>query len=453
MVATMLNSFAVVAPKPGAICSKLGTTSVSAGKRFTCIKSGKKLVWNSGVPVTPSIKPSSSASPTPNSTATPQKSMAPQPSPSQSDTVQSSPSPTPSSTPAPTSTATWRDETAPGYEKELSPVTEAAFKDFIQTYMSRLTDEKPNINYIVEPNMDPVKVKEIKDTVDASAIFFANERPIAVKTNIWISMSRQFQWLYDNLKSSLSYESLDGGWLEAKLERSKKEPNFMGGGAPGDGRDGVAVLFFNRGDNSSWGNSFWSQVPGHEYAHVVQRYELNGTMAPMLCWVREGNANFYGWLIAGRNSQGAFRNFWLQALSQMEQLGGVPNPTAKSAGYWSNLFIENELKSPAECDPWLNYILGAMAFQYLAGTYGNQKIQDFYLGLRDGWRGTCSEPLNSRGLPCESWKKVFLKSFGITGEDAYPKFGKYIVDELKWAQGKTVLWDSDALKIAPIPIR
>ena len=427
----------------------MGATSVLAGKRFTCIKSGKKLVWNAGVAVSPVAKPSLTPSPTPTLTPI----QTPQPAQSSIDSLQPSPNTSPTIKPIPSSTSTWRDETASGYEKELSPVTEAAFKDFIQTYMSRLTDEKPNINYIVEPNMDPLKVKEIKDTVDASAIFFANERPITVKTNIWISMSRQFQWLYENMKSNLTYESLDGGWLEAKLERSKKEPNFMGGGAPGDGRDGVAVLFFNRGDNSSWGNSFWSQVPGHEYAHVVQRYELNGTMAPMLCWIREGNANFYGWLLAGRNSQGAFRNFWLQALSQMEQLGGISNPTSKSADYWINLFIENELKSPAECDPWINYILGAMAFQYLAGTYGNQKIQDFYLGLRDGWRGTCSEPLNSRGLPCESWKKVFLKSFGITAEEAYPKFGKYIVDELKWAQGKTILWDSDALKIAPIPTR
>ena len=37
--------------KAGAKCSKAGATSTSAGKKYTCIKSGKNLVWNKGVAV------------------------------------------------------------------------------------------------------------------------------------------------------------------------------------------------------------------------------------------------------------------------------------------------------------------------------------------------------------------------------------------------------------------
>lgn len=45
------------AVKAGASCSKAGITSVASGKKFTCIKSGKKLVWNKGVSVSkPSTK-------------------------------------------------------------------------------------------------------------------------------------------------------------------------------------------------------------------------------------------------------------------------------------------------------------------------------------------------------------------------------------------------------------
>lgn len=42
-------------PKAGAACAKAGSTAISAGKKFTCIKSGKKLVWNGGtaLPVAP----------------------------------------------------------------------------------------------------------------------------------------------------------------------------------------------------------------------------------------------------------------------------------------------------------------------------------------------------------------------------------------------------------------
>lgn len=37
--------------KAGTKCSKAGMTATSAGKKFTCIKSGTKLVWNKGVTI------------------------------------------------------------------------------------------------------------------------------------------------------------------------------------------------------------------------------------------------------------------------------------------------------------------------------------------------------------------------------------------------------------------
>ena len=59
-------------PKAGAGCTKAGSTAVSAGKKFTCIKSGKKLIWNNGVAITrPSPTPTPSATPTPTPSATP----------------------------------------------------------------------------------------------------------------------------------------------------------------------------------------------------------------------------------------------------------------------------------------------------------------------------------------------------------------------------------------------
>ena len=62
------------AAKAGARCSKAGQISISSGKKFTCIKSGKKLVWNSGVAVIskPAIStPTPSASPSVTPTASP----------------------------------------------------------------------------------------------------------------------------------------------------------------------------------------------------------------------------------------------------------------------------------------------------------------------------------------------------------------------------------------------
>jgi M6 family metalloprotease-like protein len=105
--------FALVAPmsataaiKAGTSCKKVGQTSTYAGKKYTCVKSGKKLVWNKGVTI---AKPTPAATPTP--TPTPVATPTPTPTP----TVEPSPIATPTPTPSPTSTPTptQRPTTAP----------------------------------------------------------------------------------------------------------------------------------------------------------------------------------------------------------------------------------------------------------------------------------------------------------------------------------------------------
>ena len=68
------------AVKAGAKCAKAGITSLQAGKKFTCIKSGKNLIWNKGtllstptpkVSPTPSVTPTQSPTPIPTPTSTP----------------------------------------------------------------------------------------------------------------------------------------------------------------------------------------------------------------------------------------------------------------------------------------------------------------------------------------------------------------------------------------------
>ena len=56
------NSYAAI--KAGATCTKLGSTSIISGKKFTCIKSGKKLVWDKGA-ATQTAKPVPTPSPSP----------------------------------------------------------------------------------------------------------------------------------------------------------------------------------------------------------------------------------------------------------------------------------------------------------------------------------------------------------------------------------------------------
>ena len=69
-----------VAPVTGKACSKLGQTQLYKFKNYTCIKSGKKLVWSKPVAVAV-IAPKPSATPTPTPTATPTPTPTPTPPP------------------------------------------------------------------------------------------------------------------------------------------------------------------------------------------------------------------------------------------------------------------------------------------------------------------------------------------------------------------------------------
>ena len=97
-VAIFAPVFAAIAanpPKSGSACKKAGISQVYKGKKYTCIKSGRKLVWNKGVVVAKKqLSPSPSASPTqsPVTTPTPTSTAIPTPSPTPSPTA--SPSPT-----------------------------------------------------------------------------------------------------------------------------------------------------------------------------------------------------------------------------------------------------------------------------------------------------------------------------------------------------------------------
>jgi hypothetical protein len=89
LLAPLTPSISAAPPKAGAICIKAGITKNYMGKKFTCIKSGKRLIWNKGVPIrksapSPSLTPP--ASPSSRTTNSPSASSRPSASPSSEQT-------------------------------------------------------------------------------------------------------------------------------------------------------------------------------------------------------------------------------------------------------------------------------------------------------------------------------------------------------------------------------
>ena len=58
-----ISAMAATPPKPGAICTKVGLTQNYNGMKYTCTKSGKKLVWDNGSKI---FVPKTNVAPTPS---------------------------------------------------------------------------------------------------------------------------------------------------------------------------------------------------------------------------------------------------------------------------------------------------------------------------------------------------------------------------------------------------
>lgn len=92
LISSLVPAIAATPPKAGAICTKAGMTKNSNGKKYTCIKSGKKLTWDKGVVIKKAL-PATQVSPSPTPSPTPSPSVTPTPS--------ASPTPTPAVTQSP----------------------------------------------------------------------------------------------------------------------------------------------------------------------------------------------------------------------------------------------------------------------------------------------------------------------------------------------------------------
>jgi hypothetical protein len=73
---------AATPPKAGSVCSKQGITDTYKGKKYTCIKSRKKLVWSKGTSINSKKKVDPPATTAPLKPLAPVLSLAPDPDPS-----------------------------------------------------------------------------------------------------------------------------------------------------------------------------------------------------------------------------------------------------------------------------------------------------------------------------------------------------------------------------------
>lgn len=376
------------AAKAGASCKKIGSTSIFAGKKFTCVKSGKKLVWNKGALI-PLPKPMVSPTPTPT--------------PSPSTAVDAAP--TTVSTPMP----------APIIEK-----VPTGFADLVENYrgisyavwneaQKLAQDGVVKSNFVIEIGPNTKLQEGLENPIiyleRASRLWTGfNQSSI---TKVYLYSFPDLSWVQQKNRelggSWFTPEDLAGGCT------SLTNCNAFGSSYRGQGQLFVGVPIrpypaFNLG--------FVRGNYGHEYTHSVQQAQfasqpnLNG-YATLPCWFSEGQPQVPGQTLGFRTLSdyklsreswfnqpaGALGDYSQESILKFYSLAGVPKDGL--------------------CAPSIRqriYDVGYMTVEALASIKGIESTMEVVVGV-------------SQGL---TFNKSFEKVYGISWNEAAPILAKVI---------------------------
>ena len=310
----------------------------------------------------------------------------------------------------------------------------------------------PNIVFHVLPGTPSSIANMMEQEVIIADQFWSFVRPINHPVEVYLADDSHINDLIAAYEPTLTPQGDAGGWLQDIANRIKKTDNgLFGGGSPAYDRNNHANFMLHVGVPPPDGLGFWTQTPSHEYTHTIQRYLLGSDFAPLYEWEIEGQANYIGANFAGRNNNIAFQSYWAQMLNS------IPQP--KRGATWTSAAIQSWFKSSANTRAWVssgevsqvNYILGAVAQEYLVAKYKLTGIEKYYADLA-GVINVCGNGDLPTHPQCDAARHdVFLKNFHITQENFYTAVAAVVVTELKWAASAAKVLSVDTRTYQPIP--
>lgn len=251
---------AIAAVKAGDACKKAGMTATANGKKFTCIKSGKKLVWNKGAAI-----------------AKPVPAVTPAPSPSLS------PTPTQSQIPSVSLPDSWSLDKAA--DENLVLIADSSVRKYTQD-----ATNLPKINLMTGPKTDRIAATNYLRFLEKAAIGWGKDW-MPDQVDIAMAQVDDFDWI----KPLWKQYGLDGGGFD------NSESTWRRFGA--DCNQGSAIydklpFFWGCLPKSQSNFIGLNKFAPHEYTHLVQNgiiYHQSGKKVRNFPYLlSEGSADFYG---------------------------------------------------------------------------------------------------------------------------------------------------------------
>ena len=430
---------AVAAVKTGDVCKRVGSTATVNGKKFMCIKSGKKLVWNKGVAVKAAPKPELNpvfkpVEPTPTPTPTP------------------TPQATPTLTPKPTTAIDYvnykgvmiygvRDsklirradtgifyETDSRKESDFSAIRVKAFNEVNKKLGSR---DHPNIEFVydIRPSYPPYLIEFVKRELDETAALWNDFFKEKFTVNVFLGSEKDREYIKKNNWLTRNMPSCFDRW------ESGRERNFICAGAgfwqenPTSKWAGNLYIGFPSAVDLNNINFEWPMGPKHEFFHIVQDYafyrnlterprELHELVQPI--HFREGAATTVAFLSAFRNLgwSSDVLDWWFWQSTRDSQKWRTIKTEADAVSLMKEMECLKTCATPTADDPtrafYWAYGYGAIMNEWVIGTYG----LDGLIKMLD------------QLVTAKDFNDVTKGAFGLSKDEFYAKIAPYILEQI-----------------------
>ncbi len=375
----LLAQPSMAAVKAGAACKKAGQVATSGDLKFTCLKSGKKLVWSKGVAAKKALPPTTSAEP------------------------RDVPEETKIATPV---------EPA----RSLSPL-EKMNQGIYNRYLAAEKKISPSFNFVRCPNVDAVMAENTENAYIDAYSFWASFFKSTVKVN-WLLMSENdWDCWYETTAKFEGPNSVSRAWNtwnkdSGLLGHCTVRANSFCGYGTGAQPGGIFAQYNLIGSNYKINPT--PLTVHHETVHIYQTQLLAENFSSSkantaACWFIEGQANLFGVPIALKGDVTSSRNFEKSRLLRV-----YPQGSNYSKTEWLNVL--NGLKSDYDfCfKNELGYSLGWFALEWTYLNYSIEQMHDFLLSMAKG----------------STWAESIEKVLKMDEQSYYGEIAQYLADQL-----------------------